>query len=315
MSDMLPLFHLQLGDRITVRHLFWLETLLFGPFPIIGWKYKGLSLTSGLAKSPGGTVYLAVAGNRLRIVKLPARGVIQSQDEQMLQEIDREYEVGRKLAGIRGVPAYEEKHTLQVKVGGRRVQIPVLVVEKVEGESLRSVLCSPGKLNIAEKLSIFGRLVDTLCGIHDRGIVHKDLNPENILVRFSQSRKNIEGVWLIDFGASMQERRFVCQYGSPEQHMPLAYGKVTQSSDIFSLGLVMYELLEGKLPFVEQLAAKAIAKDQELDLSFRNCLEEAIQNIIRRMLKKDPEKRFHSMQKIYGELLKTIEFSDIVWDQ
>lgn len=136
---------------------------------------------------------------------------------------------------------------------------PFLVMQFIEGVNLRSIITEKG-LELEKVANILQQLGSALRATHDRGIYHRDLKPENIML---QKSGNDEIVRLIDFGIAKVVNSQAAEstkanlvvgtftYMSPEQ---LSGNKVSAVSDIFSLGIIAYELLTGIKPFVVEEA-------------------------------------------------------------
>jgi len=137
--------------------------------------------------------------------------------------------------------------------GETRSGLPYLVLEWLEGRTLHSLIAEEAPLEPGRCERIFVALLDTLADIHARGVVHADLKPENImLVRGPGGREEIR---LLDFGvSSVGKEHFafpgeVC--GTPGYLAPeiLCGSPPTAASDLYAAGIVLFELLTGRLPF------------------------------------------------------------------
>lgn len=175
---------------------------------------------------------------------------------------------------------------------------PFLAMELIEGRSLRA-FCQPDT-SIEALTSLFKQVATALSVAHAAGIVHRDIKPENMMVRNDGYLK------LVDFGLA----RFTDQalestvltspgtvvgtvrYMSPEQ---VRGEDVTNASDIFSLGIVMYEFVAGRSPFVANSSAEimsAILSETPPAPCHLNCeIAPAMNGLIRQMLNKDPRLR------------------------
>lgn len=169
-----------------------------------------------------------------------------------------------------------------------------LTMEYVDGEDLASLLRRIGHLPQEKAIEIARKLCAGLAAAHDKGVLHRDLKPANIML---DGRGE---ALLTDFGlAGLPEDiggAEVCSgtpvYMAPEQ---LAGREVTQRSDIYSLGLVLYELFTGKRPFegstlAELLRARAETTPASLSSHVRD-LEPAIERVILRCLDPEPSRR------------------------
>ena len=179
-----------------------------------------------------------------------------------------------------------------------------VVMELVEGESLRQVL-RRGALSFREVIEVGAQITDGLAAAHAARIVHRDLKPENIMISRDGRPK------ILDFGlakrtdarhaddATLTEPGTVAGtvgYMSPEQ---VRGQKLDWRSDIFSLGLVLYEMLTGRRAFASASAPEtmaAIAKEPPAD--FGSGVSPQSQAVVLRCLEKDAERRFQSARDL-----------------
>ena len=140
-----------------------------------------------------------------------------------------------------------------------------LAMEFVEGESLTSLIAKNGSLAAPRAAAIIHQAADALAVAHDYGIVHRDLKPDNIMI--AKSRDGGDLVKVVDFGiakASTSDAQKVTRtgliVGTPEYMSPeqLAGDKLDGRSDIYSLGLVAFNCLTGRLPFPSESAQEAM---------------------------------------------------------
>jgi serine/threonine protein kinase len=142
--------------------------------------------------------------------------------------------------------------------------LPFIVMELVEGESLKSLILRMGCLPIARCVEITAQTADALGAAHDLGIVHRDIKPDNILV--TQAANGADLVKVADLGIAkvLGDKMDVQagytatksgmiigtpQYLSPEQATGLDTSRIDGRADIYSLGIVLYVMLTGRLPF------------------------------------------------------------------
>jgi len=201
-----------------------------------------------------------------------------------------------------------------------------LVMEYVVGQSLGEVLRSRGALPIDELCRIGAQCCAGLAHAHELGIVHRDLSPENILLTPTASGMQAK---IIDFGvaraalAGEQTARFADarlthagdfvgkpRYASPEQAGALRPGEdLDGRSDLYSLGLVLYEMATGELPFQSESAVGYLAlqlyQAPPPPSQLRPDLPPALERVILRCLEKDRARRFASAREL-GEALDAI---------
>jgi predicted Ser/Thr protein kinase len=168
---------------------------------------------------------------------------------------------------------------------------PYLSMEYIDGEDLGSLLRRIGRLPADKAIEFARRICAGLAAAHDKGVLHRDLKPSNIMVD-SQGR-----VFITDFGLAAvtgelreaQAREGTPAYMSPEQ---LAGTEVTARSDIYALGLVLYEMFAGKRPFEAATLAEMIRlQQQSTPASLSSVADPAVERVIQRCLAADPGKR------------------------
>jgi serine/threonine protein kinase/tetratricopeptide (TPR) repeat protein len=189
---------------------------------------------------------------------------------------------------------------------------PFIVSEFVEGETLRARL-TRGRLAVHEAVRIAAQIADALAAAHERGILHRDIKPENVMVRPDGHVK------ILDFGlakllqpAEPHEASVVRtlpglllgtpRYMSPEQARGL---DVDARSDIWSVGVVLYEMLAARPPFEGGTPSDVIAailhfEPQPLDDDL--AIPRAVTDILTRTLEKDLGRRFGSVRELYAAL-------------
>ena len=182
-----------------------------------------------------------------------------------------------------------------------------IVMEYVEGKNLKQLLKKRGKLTVAEVVDIMLQITSAMGVAHDSLIIHRDLKPQNILI------KDDGEVKITDFGIAMalnatqltqtNSAMGSVHYFPPEQ----ANGKgSTLKSDVYSLGIMMYELLTGTLPFRGDNAVEIALKHLKEPIpSIRTELPElpqSIENIIIRATAKNPKNRYSNANEMHEDL-------------
>ncbi|OGV47553.1 MAG: hypothetical protein A2017_11300 [Lentisphaerae bacterium GWF2_44_16] len=172
---------------------------------------------------------------------------------------------------------------------------PYVVMEYIPGHSLSKFICG-NFLTMSQKIDIIRQISLALCSIHEAGILHRDIKPGNILIGEDNNVK------ITDFGiSSLMKTGYAVTdnlKGSPAYMSPESFNsseKVDQYADIFSLGILSYELLTGIRPFYGESVAgmmKSIKNDKPAKPKMIiSEIPEDIQNIIASMLQKGPELR------------------------
>jgi tRNA A-37 threonylcarbamoyl transferase component Bud32/tetratricopeptide (TPR) repeat protein len=189
---------------------------------------------------------------------------------------------------------------------------PFLVMEYVPGGTLADLL-EKGRPTEAEVLSLGKGLAGALNAVHRRGLVHRDIKPQNILIQSPGRAK------LIDFGLAARqapeepgkegEAAGTFLYSAPEQ-TGLLKRPVDGRADLYSLGVVLFECVTGRLPFMAPSAAELIrmhAVDAPPDpRSLNPAVSAALSGIIERLLSKDPDDRYQDGATLEADLGKLL---------
>jgi len=183
-----------------------------------------------------------------------------------------------------------------------------LVFEYIEGRSLRELIRETGRLDPRDAGQIAGQIVEGLSHAHAHGIIHRDVKPHNILLDAEGRAK------LTDFGIATAEdwTRVThegaivgsSRYMSPEQ----VQGRpVDQRTDIYSLGIVLYEMLAGSPPFegssIAEVGRQHIRSRPRPLSEIVPDLPEGVERVVMRCLEKLPENRFQSADELLGALV------------
>jgi serine/threonine protein kinase len=184
-----------------------------------------------------------------------------------------------------------------------------MVIEWVDGRLLRAILNEERRLPIERATNFALQICDALDTMHKHGVVHRDLKPENIMVDAEDRIK------LIDFGIAMKEdaRRITFvemsptlgtpDYISPEQ---VKGQRGDQRSDIYSLGIMLYEMLTGEPPYTgsNPLAVmnERLLHDPEPARKRRAEISPELNEILNRALERDPRRRYQTASEMAWEL-------------
>jgi len=190
---------------------------------------------------------------------------------------------------------------------GEASGIRFITMEYVEGQNLHQLLKRQGKLPIAEAVNIMEQVAAGLAAAHREGIIHRDLKPGNIMrdvngrvvvMDFGLAR-TISGEGMTRTGAMLG----TMEYMSPEQ----AQGKeLRASSDIFTVGLILYELLAGVTPFyAESAIASLLMRTQQRAaplVDIDKNIPGSLSNIVAKCLEKDPANRYQTAEELDADL-------------
>ena len=171
-------------------------------------------------------------------------------------------------------------------------KLAYLVMELVPGDTLSHALEVNGPLDLPTTLDLLVRAADALAAAHDAGIVHRDVKPANLLVTPSGDLKitdfgiarALESVHITDAGHMIG----TAQYMSPEQ---ATGAEVGPASDVYSLGVVGYELLSGHPPFAGAAAAVAMAQVRTAPPALPTAIPTDVRDLIMRAMSKQPDGR------------------------
>lgn len=218
---------------------------------------------------------------------------------------DEEYR-GRFLKEARAAGMLSHPNIVTVHDVGEISGRPYMAMELIEGEPLNELMSRQGALPIKDALIITLQLAKALGYAHSKGIVHRDIKPSNIM-----GVKGTTTVKVTDFGIAhvsskgeQQQTRVgdvlgTPQYMSPEQTKG---SKVDGRSDLFSVGIILYQLLSGQAPFnadsIVALAMK-IANEQPTPIEqLRPDVPQSVRRIVERCLAKAPERRFQTGEEL-----------------
>jgi serine/threonine protein kinase len=254
----------------------------FTPGAIIGERYRIVAL---LGRGGMGEVYRAEDLRLAQVVAIKFLPEALSRDASALARFHSEVRVARQVS---------HPNVCRVFDIGDAEGIPFLTMEYVDGEDIASLIRRIGRLPQDKATEISRQICAGLAAAHERGVVHRDLKPANVMLDGSGK------VRLTDFGlagiaATIQGaeiRAGTPAYMAPEQ---LSGKEVTTKSDIYSLGLVMYEILTGKRAYdaatlPELIKAREEAAPTNPSTLVRD-LDPLIERVILRCLEKDPAKR------------------------
>lgn len=264
-----------------------------------------------------GAVYLATQNKPSRQValKLIRSGVMSAR---LKQRFDLEAEILGRLQHPNIAQIYEAG--IDAQTGS-----PFLAMEYVDGQELLDYV-KEHNLDSSQRLRLFCELCDAITHAHSKGVIHRDLKPGNVLVSRAGEAK------VLDFGIARATDADVPQmtmqtqvgqlvgtlyYMSPEQ----AEGDVTNldiRSDIYSLGVVLYELLTGALPY--QLSGKSlheavriIIEDRPDKLSDRDSVFKGDLDVVaHKALEKDRERRYQSVAEFKADILRVLQDKPIM---
>ncbi|WP_170270093.1 Stk1 family PASTA domain-containing Ser/Thr kinase [Heliorestis acidaminivorans] len=219
-------------------------------------------------------------------------------DEEFVRRFRREAQAIASLSHPNIVNVYDV---------GREGETDYIVMEYIDGPTLKEVIRRNGSLEPVEAVNLARQICDALEHAHEKGIIHRDIKPHNILLTASGRVK------VTDFGIARSttqntmtmDRTIVgsVHYLSPEQARGLP---VDEKSDIYSLGVVLYELLSGHVPFQgETPIAVALQQVQQNPPPISKSTPEiprTLEEVVMRTLEKNPERRYGNAKALKDDL-------------
>ena len=244
--------------------------------------------------------------NRVVAIKAIRFDVIseESDREEIMQRFIREAQSAGKLIHPNIVTIYDVV---------KSKNMTYIVMQYIEGHSLQKTISSGEKMPVEKVVRLLIQICDALGYAHQKGIIHRDIKPANILI------DKEENPYLVDFGIARVETSTITQTGrtvgtpsymSPEQVMGQ---KVNKCSDIFSLGVLLYEVLTGKRPFhgesITTVIYKIINEEPLSSTEIKKALPQGFEPIISKALSKDPKKRYQTCDQLKQDLQDNLKIS------
>jgi tRNA A-37 threonylcarbamoyl transferase component Bud32/tetratricopeptide (TPR) repeat protein len=262
-------------------------------------------------------------GNRYRIVEETGSGgmatVFKAEDlkhgravaiKVLRDEVAQSVGADRFLQEIRIVAKLQHPHVLTLLDSGEIDGTLYYVMPFVEGESLRAKLDRERELPVPDALRLLREVADALAFAHENGVVHRDIKPDNVLVSGRHAL-------VADFGVSKALSTATGEdkvttlgvalgtpaYMAPEQ--ATADGTIDHRADIYALGILGYELLTGRPPFVgttpQQVLGAQVTETPKTVTELRAAVPEAVSAVLMRCLEKRPADRWQTAEEVRAQ--------------
>ncbi|MDO8143739.1 MULTISPECIES: Stk1 family PASTA domain-containing Ser/Thr kinase [unclassified Isoptericola] len=251
-------------------------------------------------------------GHDARLGRTVAIKVLRSdlaRDPSFLARFRREAQSAAALNHPAIVAVYDTGEDISTDAVGHQVHIPFIVMEYVEGHTVRDILADGAAVPIEEAVEITVGVLSALEYSHHAGIVHRDIKPANVMITPTGAVKVMDfGIAraVADSAATMTQGQGVigtAQYLSPEQ----ARGEqVDARSDLYSTGCVLFELLTGRPPFIGDspvaLAYQHVGQAPQRPSEFANDVPEVLDRIVLTALTKDRDQRYSTAADFRSDL-------------
>ncbi len=272
-----------------------LGALVLQPGSLLGNRYQIIQI---LGEGGMGAVYKARDSELDRIIALKVIRPELASNPEILQRFKQELILARQVT---------DRNVIRIFDLGEANGIKFITMEYVEGESLYHILRRQGKVPVNEAVEIMKQTLSGLQAAHREGVIHRDLKPGNIM-RDAQGRivvmdfglaRSLEGDGMTRTGTMMG----TMEYMSPEQ----AQAKdLDPRSDIYTVGLICYELLTGQMPFhADSVVASLLKRMQERAAppsDWDASIPQPVSELVSRCLERDPADRWQSAQEILDRI-------------
>jgi eukaryotic-like serine/threonine-protein kinase len=265
------------------------------PGVLFGGRYEILGI---LGQGGMGAVYKARDRELDRLIALKVIRPELATDPAILQRFKQELILSRNIT---------HKNVVRIFDLGEAEGIRFISMEYVDGEDLRTLLRRAGKFTPQEAIAVIEQVCRALDSAHSEGVIHRDLKPQNIM------RDRHGRIVVMDFGLARslgdsgltQTGALVgtLEYMSPEQALG---STLDQRSDIFSVGLIFFELLTGKAPYHADTAIASLMKRTREDAKPASDVDASVPKslsaIVGRCLEREPANRYHSAVELLQQL-------------
>ncbi|NRD78829.1 Stk1 family PASTA domain-containing Ser/Thr kinase [Bacillus sp. BRMEA1] len=224
-------------------------------------------------------------------------------DEEFIRRFHREAQSATSLAHPNIVSIYDV---------GEEGDLYYIVMEYVEGQTLKKYIQQRSPLILEDIIRIMSQLTSAIAHAHHNHIIHRDIKPHNILVDHNGNVKITDfGIAMALSATSITQTNSVLgsvHYLSPEQARG---GMANEKSDIYSLGIVMFELLTGRLPFSGESAVSIALKHLQSETPsvrrWNPSIPQSVENIVLKATAKDPFHRYNNVEEMEEDLRTSLD--------
>ncbi|MDO9465082.1 MAG: serine/threonine-protein kinase [bacterium] len=266
---------------------------------MIGKYLSGYKINKYLTSTDFTDIYLGIKGKTNVIIK-----ILQIKPDTDQKRIDRffhEAEIMKKLS---------HENIPKVYDFGEKKDSQYIILEYIDGYNLRELIKAHGAIS-KDYISIILKVCDILGYIHKKGVIHQDIKSRNIILTKGGDVK------IIDFGLAyekdkysmkVRERAGTPHYMSPEQ---VKGYRGDERSDIYSLGVVMYELATGRRPFNGETLAQIVSQQLNMSIKpprvYNQEIFKGFEDIVLKTLNIDPAERYQSIEELVLDIERTVK--------
>ncbi|MHA6532489.1 Stk1 family PASTA domain-containing Ser/Thr kinase [Paenibacillus sp. BAC0078] len=249
----------------------------------------------------GGGMALVYRAHDILLNRNVAIKVLRNQfvhDEEFIRRFRREAQSAASLSHPNVVSIYDV---------GQEDEIHYIVMEYVEGKNLNEIIKERAPLQVDESIRIASQICDALDHAHQNQIIHRDIKPHNILIgRNGRVKVTDFGIARAVTSTTITQTGSVVgsvHYFSPEHAKGVTTG---EKSDLYSLGIVLYQMLTGVLPFLGEspisVALKHLQEEFEEPRLLNPLIPQSVENVILRSMRKNPDERYQSAKEMLHDL-------------
>ena len=257
-------------------------------------------IVAELGRGGMGVVYKGYEPALTRYVAIKELAPALAHDQQLVERFLRE---------ARSMAALNDPHIIQIYFIGQEGGQPFFAMEFVEGESLSQLIKREGRLATTDVLKLLLQAAKGLQAAHEHGVIHRDIKPANLMLDLRGRIK------IADFGIALARQEFDAKLtgtgefvGTPGYLSPeVCLGKpVDARSDLFALGIVMFEALTGRLPFSDESPLKLMLDVVQAEIPDIRAINAEVDadtaRILTRLVAKEPADRYAGAAELVADL-------------